>query len=396
MVKIFKSNFLKKIISFTIRPFVERKELQKGVSALVCCRDEEYNVSLCLESLIGLVDQIVCVDHNSSDSTFDKMMSFQKKYSSNLKIIVKQFKEPSLKDARNYGLKFVEYNWLLNCGGDFIFDTKNNEVQELFSSLKKSNDLAAYRLSFVNLYGDLRHTYRNSIVIGKGENYIVKLIKGVQFVEKDKFDYIAFPRYYHNRSSSTPFFFHLSGLKSDERLIYRNCYFEWREIVNFLKGKKVEDSPFLNFEYFSKYWNDYLFQTNELNSLKYRYMRQLYEISIKKFDEEKYKKYPNVIQDIIDSRYERFEVQYKNDKPFIRVDKEDEGMKSFEPSNEDLKNGITTIEDKLENECKFYRRLDNLFGEKQNVIPKTHISETMIPNDDAVITNDWNNITKYL
>jgi hypothetical protein len=68
-----------------------------------------------------------------------------------------------------------------------------------------------------------------------------------------------------------------------------------------LKGKKVEDSPFLNFEYFSNYWNDYLFQTNELNSLKYRYMRQLCEISIKKFDEEKYKKYPNVIQDIIDS-----------------------------------------------------------------------------------------------
>ena len=347
MVKIFKSNFLKKIISFTFYPFVERSELQKGVSALVCCRDEEYNVSLCLESLLGLVDQIVCVDHNSSDSTFDRMMSFQKKYSGNLKIIVKQFKEPSLKDARNYGLKFVEYNWLLNCGGDFIFDTKNNEVQALFSSLKKSNDLAAYRLSFVNLYGDLRHTYKNANVIGKGENYIVKLIKGVQFVEKDKFDYIAFPRYYDNRSSSTPFFFHLSGMKSDERLIYRNCYFEWREIVNFLKEKKVEDSPFLNFEFFSKYWNDYLFQTNESSSLKYRYMRQLCEISIIKFDEDKFKRYPNSIQEIIQSKYERFEVQYKDGKPFIRVDKEDEVMKGYVPSKEDLNWSVEDFKQKI-------------------------------------------------
>ncbi len=340
-------SYINSIIRFLVFPFVRRGELKDGVSALVCCRDEEYNITLCLESLLGLVDQIVCIDHNSSDQTYSKMLDFQNKYSNRINIIVQQFNGTSLKDARNFGLQSVQYNWLLNCGGDFIFDTKNKEVQELFSSLKKSNDLAAFRLSFVNLYGDLRHTYKNANVIGKGENYIVKLIKGVQFVEKDKFDYIAFPRYYENRSISIPFFFHLSGMKSDERLIYRNCYFEWREIVNFLKVKKVEDSPFLNFEYFSKYWNDYLFQTNDINSLKYRYMRQLCELSIQIYDKDKILPYPKVINDIIDFGYERFEIKYQNNKPYIRIDKEDKMMTIYEPTSEDLNWSVANFKEKI-------------------------------------------------
>ena len=71
-------NSIKSIISYFALPFIERKELKPGVSALVCCKDEEYNIELCLNSLVGLVDQIICLDHNSTDETHAKMLDFKK------------------------------------------------------------------------------------------------------------------------------------------------------------------------------------------------------------------------------------------------------------------------------------------------------------------------------
>jgi hypothetical protein len=347
MKKIFKSKFLKSLIRFSLSPFVERRELKKGVSALVCCRDEEFNITLCLESLVGLVDQIICIDHNSSDETYNKMISFQEKYNGRLDITVQQFNKPELKEARNFGLQFVKYKWLLKCDGDFVFDIEKPEVSNFFQTLKKSTELASYKLSFVNLMGDLKHTYKNAKVIETGENYVIRMTKNVYFDEDGKFDYIKIPVYYKHKSISTPFFFHLSGMKNDMRLIYRNCYFEWRETLNFLKSKGVKDSPYFEYDYFSNYWNDCLFQTNEINSLKYRYMRQLCELNLQRFDENKFHPYPKVIKDMINSNYERFEIKYKDNIPFIRIDREDEDMKLFIPSSVDLNWSIEEFREKI-------------------------------------------------
>ena len=327
--------FTKLIISYCVSPFIVRKELKPGVSALVCCKDEEYNIALCLNSLLGLVDQIICVDHNSTDETYDKMLDFKKKNQS-INVIVEKFSDVSLKDARNCGLKHVEYKWLLNCGGDFVFDIENEEVLRFFEDLRSLNKLQSYQLSYVNLYGDLHHTYSNSKIVATGEYYIVKMSKSIKFVENKKFDYLKSPFFYKKKSISTPFFFHLSGMKDDMRLLYRNCYFEWREIVNYLHSNGITNSPYLDFKYFEKYWRLALYGTTNTKSLKYRHSRQICELTIKRYDESLHLKYPKVIKDLISRGKERFKVEYEKNKPYYRKDFKDPTMLNYEPSEEDL------------------------------------------------------------
>ena len=190
---------IKSILSYCAFPFIERKELKSGVSALVCCKEEEYNIELCLNSLVGLVDQIICIDHNSTDGTYEKMLEF-KNSNKNINVIVEKFSDKALKDARNYGLNYVEHKWLLNCGGDFVFDIENTEVLAFFESLRLSNKLSAYQLTYVNLFGDLHHTYRNSPSVNTGEYYAVKMSKSIKFVENKKFDYLKIPFFYHKKT----------------------------------------------------------------------------------------------------------------------------------------------------------------------------------------------------
>lgn len=336
-------NITRQLISLFFRPFIYQKHLHYGVSALVCCKDEEYNIELCLKSLKGLVDQIICVDHNSSDKTHEKMIEF-KNHNKNIKIVIEKFDGTSLKDARNLGLKHVEYNWLFNCGGDFILNSDDHKVKDFFTNLKFRKTLDAYQLSFVNLYGDLHHTYKNSNTIATGEYYIVSMTRNIKFVESGKFDYLKFPFFYRKKKISSPFFFHLSGMKSDHRLLYRNCYFEWREIVNFLNSKNKLNSPYLDYDYFEKYWQKALYETTAKKSLKYRHSRQMCDISIKRYSPSSAIKYPKIIQEKIIEGQERFKVEYKNNKPYLRRDYKDKEMVKYVPTQEDLDWNIKNFE----------------------------------------------------
>jgi hypothetical protein len=57
----------------------------------------------------------------------------------------------------------------------------------------------------------------------------------------------------------------------------------------------------------------------------------------------------------------------------------------------DLKKGITTINQKLDNDCPNYMRMDLLFGHRQNTTPHCLI-EPGVPNDDDVgVTDDDDN-----
>ena len=328
-------NKIKSILNKLLIPLIEDNSLKSGVSALVCCRDEEYNIELSLQSILGLVDQIVCIDHNSTDLTYNKMLAFQEKYKGQVDIVVEKYEHSLLKDARNFGLSFVKYKWLLNMGGDFVFRAELDEVKLFFTQLKNDTSLSSFRLSFVNLYGDLRHTYSNGHVYGQGEFYIVRKNKFVYFKESGKFDYLYFPKIYIKKSLNTPFFFHLSGLKSDTRLLYRDCYFEWREVSNYLKRIGDLQSPYHSFDFFEEYWRNYLYETTNLNSLKYRIQRQLCELEYMFYDQSLFCQYPQIIQNLLSANEERFIVQYENGKPYIRIDKEDEEMKSYIPSDDD-------------------------------------------------------------
>lgn len=43
------------------------KPLKHGITAVVAAKNEDYTIPLCLKSLIGIADQIICIDNGSED-----------------------------------------------------------------------------------------------------------------------------------------------------------------------------------------------------------------------------------------------------------------------------------------------------------------------------------------
>lgn len=329
-------NLIRSVIQFLTLPFVNKPKYKPGISVLVCCRDEEYSLELCLESMVDFADQVVCIDHLSEDKTYDVMISFKKRYKHLIDIEVIRCFSDNLRDARSLGLTYVNREWFLLCGGDFVFnDTTQYNAARFFNSLKKKREYAAFRFSFVNIYGDLAHTFKDEKeVFVLGENYLLRMSPFIHFREEGKFDYLYFPWFYKRLEVHEPVFFHLGGLKSDDRLIYRNCYFEWREIFNSAKSE-TEQKKLGNFVLFKKLWNQKLFYTNDPLLLKHRYQKQLLELHYAAYNPSEFFDYPSLLKKKIIDKEERFKILYENGRPFKRLDEFDPEMQFYQPEIED-------------------------------------------------------------
>ena len=87
-----------------------------------------------------------------------------------------------------------------------MYSTEKVRMYHFFKRLKSLNKLESFQLTYVNLYGDLHHTYSNSNIIATGENYIVKMTKLIKFYENEKFDYVRIPFFYDKEYFRTLFF----------------------------------------------------------------------------------------------------------------------------------------------------------------------------------------------
>lgn len=304
---------------------------------MVCCKDEEYSLKFCLESLTHFADQIICVDNGSTDKTLQIMEEFKQGNQGGKDIIVIDAKGLNLPEARNLGLKRVSRKWLLNCGGDFVFHTTGDlDAKKLFSKLTKTRLRKSFRLGHVNLWGDLRHTSRLFKVFTLGEYYLVRFNRRVRFVEHGRFDYLKFPRYYSRLVIDKPVFFHLNSLKSDFRLMYRNCYFDWREKLG-REGASVRETDDLSdFKRFEERWRSERFDTSDVRSVKFRFQRQMAVAHYIKYDPSRYGDYPEVLEQALAKDDSRFKVMYRDEEPITRIDMEDPEMIVYQPTQEDL------------------------------------------------------------
>jgi cellulose synthase/poly-beta-1,6-N-acetylglucosamine synthase-like glycosyltransferase len=54
--------------------------LENGISLIIRAKNEEKNVAICIESVINYVDEIIFVDNNSTDKTFEIINTYASKY----------------------------------------------------------------------------------------------------------------------------------------------------------------------------------------------------------------------------------------------------------------------------------------------------------------------------
>lgn len=340
--------------------FSKKEDYMDGISVLVCAKDEEYTIKQSLLSVLPFAGQIVLIDNGSTDTTLNEMKSFKKDHESDCEIVIIEAPNMVLKDARNIGLKHINRKWLLKSDSDFIFyTTGKNDAKKVFNKLMETDLYKAYRLAFINLYGDLDHTYKNMDTYKLGEFYFLRMSNKLKFIEENKFDYLKIPRFYLQKKYLAPLFFHLDGLKSTERLLYRNCYFEWRQTLN--NEIKDEYKNVLNdYKLFSNLWQKHLLGTEDYQSIKYRFTRQFCELYLKQYKENEYFEYPELVKEM-KVNHPRFKVTLKDKIPYYRKDDSDPKMQSYTPTVDDKSWSIDTYNE-------IYHKKDYLLTIKEEII----------------------------
>jgi hypothetical protein len=99
-------------------------------------------------------------------------------------------------------------------------------------------------------------------------------------------------------------------------------------------GAAAREAEVSTFDAFTQRRNLELFGTTDPQSLKFRYQRQL-SYHLTTYDTEQFGDYPEVLKNEL-SRQQRFEVLYRDGRPWLRVDREDPEMVGYEPTPEDL------------------------------------------------------------
>ena len=321
-----------------IRVTRDGKPLKPGISAVVAAKDEEYTIGMCLESLVEVADQVICIDNGSTDQTLKLMYAFKEKYGKQLEIEILEMPGALLGDCREAGLKHTKHEWHLRWDSDMICKTLGSEdMRALRKKILEDPHPRAIQLPRTNLMGDLHHTNgKTELIVDPGEPILISFGRDIFYKEYGKFDAIRVPFYYQQVKESKRYYFHLSGLKSANNLLHRWFYFEWRNEVNKYKDKG-ETVP-AEVEDFGSYKTAFALDrlgTTEPMSIKYRFLRQ-FTHALARYDASKYGDYPKIVADKIATGDSRFEVIYNNGKPFLRMDKNDPEFTAYKPTNEDV------------------------------------------------------------
>jgi glycosyltransferase involved in cell wall biosynthesis len=314
-----------------VRPFQRLRDrgLRPGITAVVAARDEGYAIRFCLRSLVGVADQVVCIDNGSRDDTLDVMEAFRDEHRDRLAVDVVALPDALLGECRDEGLRRTRHRWHLRWDADMV---AKGAMRELRAEVLSNERPRAIALPRTNLIGDLRHTHKLQPVVDPGEPILVRFGSGIRYREYGKFDAVRLPLHYAQRQEQSRYYFHLAGLKPDDNLIHRFHYFAWRELVN--TRDAALDPRLRDFDEFKRIRNAELFGTNDPRSLKFRYRRQLcYHLA--SFDPARYGDYPEVLADELSGR-QRFEVVYRDGRPWTRIDHEDHEMLGYTPTEEDL------------------------------------------------------------
>jgi glycosyltransferase involved in cell wall biosynthesis len=313
-----------------IRPLSGRleRDLLPGITAVVAARDEAYAIRFCLRGLVGFADQVICIDNGSQDATLAEMERFRDERGHELAVEVVSMPDALLGDCRQEGLRRTRHRWHLRWDADMVAKTTGPESMLALREQALADERPrTIQLPRTNLIGDLHHTQKLGSVVDPGEPILMRFGSGISYREFGKFDTVRTPLWYVQRKDDKRYYFHLAGLKPDDNLIHRFHYFPWREAVNTQGETRT-------LEQFKADRNLDLFGTNDRRSVKFRYMRQLV-YHLRRFDSARWGEYPEVLREELSGR-QRFEVVYRDGRPWTRIDHDDEEMLAYEPTPEDL------------------------------------------------------------
>lgn len=115
-----------------------------NISAVIICYNEAANISNCLQSILGVVDEIIVIDSGSSDGTQDK--------AKDLDAIVYQRAFDDYATQKNWGHDKAKHSWILSLDAD---ESLSPELRTSLMALKKTSPKAtAFAMNRKNFLGN--------------------------------------------------------------------------------------------------------------------------------------------------------------------------------------------------------------------------------------------------
>ncbi|MBA3648946.1 MAG: glycosyltransferase [Chitinophagales bacterium] len=305
----------------------EGNPLKPGISAYIPCKNEAAHLMLCLKSLLPVVDHFILIDNGSEDNTLDLMYEFQKSHQHEASIEVITMAKALLVEMVQAALTRVKHKWVLKWDGDMIAITEN--LKAMKKRITNISRPTAYTLPRINLWGDFFHVSTWMPVLDGGE-YFLRTFNNRFFFKEEygRLEHAIIPIYYTLKREIDVFYsFHLSNIRPPLRILYRHCYLDWRQTVN----TGTDKNKYRSWEKFRNDWMQHNFGTNHEPSVKFRFSRLIASM-VKR----EYHPVTEAMQQIIDEGKEPFKIIYRNDRPYLMMDKSDSDFKNYYPSDEDI------------------------------------------------------------
>lgn len=126
--------------------------MKSSIAAVIISKDEEKNIVDCLDS-ISFCDEIVVVDDESSDRTFDLVKNYEHK---NINIIIHASRD-NFSEQRNFALEQCNADWVLFIDADERVSTPlSREIQNVITL--SQNDISGYYIQRIDsVWGKTLH-----------------------------------------------------------------------------------------------------------------------------------------------------------------------------------------------------------------------------------------------
>ncbi|MCS6934628.1 MAG: glycosyltransferase [Chitinophagales bacterium] len=317
-----------------IHKTVDGKPLKPGISVYIPMKDEDTFLTTCLESLLDIVDQYILIDNGSTDNTLKILHEFKDKYGDKKDIVILHLPDKLLVEIVQIALTYVKHHWVLKWDGDMVAVTEGD--QNLITLRKKiihQTRPVAYTLPRMNLCGDFFHVPKNFSVIDAGEPFLRTFNNAFRFFEDGgRVEHAIIPKYYRLTRVNYICSVHLSKIRPLLRLIYREMYLDWREVMN--RSTERDKKRFADFEVWKNAWKLHNFGTTDERKLKFRVGRLFATMSVK--NTHSGFRLPTVLQELVAQRKHKFEIEYRDGAPYRMVEIDDVSMQSYQPDSDDL------------------------------------------------------------
>ncbi|WP_340637609.1 glycosyltransferase [Bacillus thuringiensis] len=123
------------------------------ISLCMIVKNEEKNITTCLESVKDIIDEIIIVDTGSTDKTVKICETF------NAKIFYVEWNN-SFSDVRNFGLKQAKGDWILWLDADEEMDLEDSKhLKKFIAQLKDEKVLSIHLINYIGAQKDAYQTF---------------------------------------------------------------------------------------------------------------------------------------------------------------------------------------------------------------------------------------------